>query len=45
MVRVEMEVHTLRSKEITESSNIVLTNIPEVTCKLSNTFIMHLTNS
>lgn len=40
-----MEVYTLRSKAITEPSNIVPTNILEVTCKQSNTFTVHLTNS
>ena len=45
MLRVEVEVHTLRSKEITEPSNIVPANILEVTCKQSSTFIIHLTNT
>lgn len=40
-----MEIHTLRSKAITEPSNIVLTNILEVTCKQSNIFTVHSTNS
>lgn len=44
MLRVAMEVHTLRSEEITEPSNIVPTNILEVICKQSSTFIIHLTN-